>query len=92
MSEWISVEDRLPNEGSFVVAARMYDYCDPDACVCDFLNGHFLLSTDGLLASNNDGGAEVEMDFKPTHWMLLPELPKEVSDVLHDLNSNNNSV
>ena len=74
--EWISVEDRLPNEDSFVVAARIYDALgDIDACVCDFYHGQFFLNSEGLESSNYDGGALIVMDFKPTHWMPIPEPP-----------------
>jgi hypothetical protein len=79
MNKWISVEDRLPDEDSFVVAAHIYYYSgDIDACVCDFFNGQFFLNEDGLEESSYEGGAGIVMDFKPTHWMTLPEPPKEV--------------
>jgi len=77
-NQWISVEDRLPEDDSFVVAAYHYGFtCDPDAAVCDFYNGGFQLNTDGLDAENHDGVATITMDFKVTHWMPLPKPPKE---------------
>ena len=77
-NQWISVEERLPEDDSFVVAAYHYGFtCDPDAAVCDFYNGGFQLNTDGLDAENHDGVATITMDFKVTHWMPLPKPPKE---------------
>ena len=77
MSNWISVEDRLPRDDSLVVAAYFYEhYRIPDAVVCNFYNGNFKLNTDGLEASNYFGEATITMEFKATHWMPLPEPPK----------------
>lgn len=76
MSEWISVEDRLPEDGSLVVAAKFYEYIDePDAAVCNFYGGRFLASDDALNAENHDGGAMIRLDVKPTHWVELPHHP-----------------
>ena len=73
-NQWISVEDRLPEDGSLVVAAYHYEFtCEPDAAVCKFYNGNFQLNTDGLDAENHDGGAIITMNFKVTHWMPLPK-------------------
>lgn len=71
--EWISVKDRLPDDSQLVVAAKLYDWEDPDAAVCLFFHNCFHLSVDGLSAENYDGGAVIKMDFTPTHWMSLPE-------------------
>ncbi len=72
MSEWISVDDRLPDEDSLVVAARLYEHIDdPDACLCNFYHKIFSVNTDGLEASNFDGGAVITMTFEPTHWLLV---------------------
>lgn len=72
MSNWISVDDKLPEEDSLIVAAHFYEFTsEPDAAVCNFYNGNFKLNTDGLEASNYDGGAVIIMDFKPTHWMAI---------------------
>lgn len=80
MSEWISIEDRAPDEDSLVVVAAFLYGCwnEPDACVCNFYNGKFVLNTDGLEAENYDGGAVVKMTFTPTHWLPLPTPPKEI--------------
>lgn len=62
MSEWISVEDRLPTaEGEFVV----FD-------VMDFMVHHdyFVIPEDGSQPFWNHYGEWV------THWMPLPEPPR----------------
>lgn len=72
MGDWISVDDRLPDEYGLVVAAYLYEFAnDLDACVCYFRNGNFRLSKNGI-----DSLAVVDMTFKPTHWMPLPKPPK----------------
>ena len=73
--KWISVDDKLPTENSMVVAAYIYEYSDPDVAICNFYGGRFCLNTDGLEASNYDGGAMIIMTFSVTHWMLLPKPP-----------------
>lgn len=76
MSDWISVEDRLPKDGQLVVAAKVYEYSDePDAAVCWFLNGIFVANNEALEAENFDGGAVIQLDIEPTHWMTLPPPP-----------------
>lgn len=64
--------ERLPENDSLVVAAKMYGHgIEPDAAVCWFMNYQFHAETDGLDASNHDGGACISLDMTPTHWKLL---------------------
>lgn len=72
---WISVNDRLPDEDSYVVGsdgATKYS----SFAVFEFFNGGFHLQTDGLDASNYDGGAVIKHCFVVTHWMPLPTAPE----------------
>jgi hypothetical protein len=69
---WISVKDRLPQEDQLIVAARLYNSSMPDAAVCWFYNGEFHLWTDGI-----DSGEYIRLAMEITHWMPLPEPPKE---------------
>lgn len=71
--KWISVKDKLPTENSMVVAAYIYEHSCPDAAICDFYGGSFHLNTDGMEASNYDGGASIIMTFSITHWLPLPK-------------------
>nr|WP_289099991.1 DUF551 domain-containing protein [uncultured Halomonas sp.] len=72
MSKWISVDEKLPDEGKMVVAARFYEPIEePDAAVCWFLKGVFVASDEALDAENYDGGACIRLDMVPTHWMPL---------------------
>ncbi len=73
MKEWISVNDRLPDDDTLVVAAHIYEYAtDIDAAVCWFLHGKFHVYEDGIEASNYDGGATISLDMEITHWCRLP--------------------
>ncbi|MGL5565462.1 MAG: DUF551 domain-containing protein [Plesiomonas sp.] len=81
MSEWISVEDRMPVEDQRIVFAEFYQWGDGPtefaaSAAGQFWNGSFHLDKDGLEAENFDGYATITLDFKPTHWMPLPEPPK----------------
>ena len=77
MSDWISVDDKMPDEDSLVVVAHVYEFdMPPDVACCDFFNGRFHLADDGLEASNYDGLATIRIEFEITHWMPFPESPK----------------
>lgn len=77
MGEWISVEDELPNRYQKVFVADIYNgeiyYF---AAARHLENNCFCAETDGLEASNYDGGASIRLDMKVTHWMPLPAPPK----------------
>ena len=81
MSEWISVDESLPNEGEFVAFASFYKslggLMEMEAVVAgEFYNGRFHVDVSGIEASNYDGGAHISVDMTPTHWASLPEPPK----------------
>jgi len=59
--EWISVKDRLPHEGERVIAIER------SSTKCLYSGGEFLVHW--------GGGHKIIM--RPTHWMILPELPGE---------------
>ena len=64
VQEWISVDDRLPEEKSNYIVYYKHAFCDDEnhvgICVCFY------------------DGNEFEMDFlhKVTHWQYLPQPPK----------------
>ena len=81
MSEWISVDESLPNEGEYVAFASFYKslggLMEMESVVAgEFYNGRFHVDVSGIEASNYDGGAHTSVDMKPTHWAPLPEPPK----------------
>lgn len=76
MTEWISVEERLPDEFAYVVAAKHYnEFVAPDCYISVYINGRFTVCDDAIEASNYDGGASIVAKVAPTHWMPLPEPP-----------------
>ena len=82
MGGWISVNERMPDEDQYVVFASFYSWgqqlMELDGVVAgQFWNGSFHLNSEGLEASNYDGGACITLNMNPTHWMPLPEPPKD---------------
>ncbi len=63
--EWISVEDRLPEEGHEVLGAYLLEDSEHCQSVLLFARGEFMTEYDG------------EFYGIVTHWMPLPEPPKE---------------
>jgi hypothetical protein len=63
MSEWISVKDRLPENGQRVLCYNKYMYVKDYDCV--FYDGDF-----------NWTGSRIGQIEGVTHWMPLPKPPK----------------
>ena len=65
VQEWISVKDRLPEEKVNCIVHYKHAYCDNDdywAIGICFYDGEKF---------------RIDLSYKVTHWMPLPELPKE---------------
>lgn len=80
--QWISVKDRLPGEGEDVIACGktwMRDECVREVSYMT-IGGMPSFSYDSM-----DGGEDLE---DVTHWMPLPEPPKEeaATDIPKELN------
>ena len=75
--QWIPVSERLPDEDAVVVGKSdaPIEYCD--YAVFNFFNGIFHLNTDGLEASNYDGGAVIKCEFVVVEWTPLPSAPEQ---------------
>ena len=67
MSEWISVEDRLPEKDGYYICALRDNIVKPYVLRVQFCNDRFIISE---WHEKNTGR-------KVTHWMPLPELPTE---------------
>lgn len=77
--EWISVKDRLPDDGKYVLVYPAEDfhitvgYFERD-------NVHYYIESNGSKFYTDDGW-ETEIPWaqkgRVTHWMPLPEHPKE---------------
>lgn len=70
MSEWISVKDRLPGKGNDVLM-----YFDTGNMAVGFWHDGDECFT--FWSAYADYGWYTDCDFEPTHWMPLPEPPKE---------------
>ena len=64
---WISVKDRLPDEGIDVLMWFEQNMTVGFRLECDW-------------CAYADGGYYTSCDSKPTHWMPLPEPPKEENE------------
>ena len=71
-SKWIPVTERLPSIHEDVL---MY-FKDDDNMVAGYLDD--VDEDSSMWSAYSDGGYCTDCDYVPTHWMSLPEAPKEV--------------
>lgn len=80
--EWISVKDRTPQliEG-YDYSANVLAVLDGQLAVMCYAYNHGDEETSGYYWANCyddiNGDGEWDDDYTPTHWMPLPELPKQ---------------
>lgn len=67
-SPWISVEDRLPEPEKNVIILDKRKHIDIDFLTDDGEDGYYWWKSDDTIWCDDD---------KITHWMPIPELPKE---------------
>ncbi|WP_448647128.1 DUF551 domain-containing protein [Pseudomonas mohnii] len=68
MSEWISIEKELPQQGHYLLALA------DGSMAVGYLDSWNEWCPAGVYATY-DGCGTVALDAKPTHWMKLPLLP-----------------
>ena len=68
LSPWISVEDRLPEPEKEVIILNKRKHTDIDFLTDDFEGGYYWWKSDESIYCEDD---------EITHWMPIPELPKE---------------
>lgn len=68
ISPWISVEERLPEPEKEVIILAKNKYIDIDHLTDDGEGGYYWWKSDEWICCEDD---------KITHWMPIPELPKE---------------
>ena len=75
MNKWISVEDRLPKDRVDVLFCEKW--CDvPGIGWYVYERKEWVANKDFVMSF--DGGVDTNIDQKDvTHWMPLPDLPKE---------------
>ena len=71
-SKWIPVTERLPEIDADVL---MY-FADDDNMTAGFLVD--VEEDTSMWSAYSDGGYYTDCDYVPTHWMPMPEPPKEV--------------
>ena len=67
-SPWISVEERLPEPEREVIIVNKRKQIDIDFLTDDGEDGYYWWKSDEIICCDDD---------KITHWMPIPELPKE---------------
>ena len=68
VQEWISVDDRLPEEKVNCIVHYKHAYCNND--------GYWAI---GFCFYDGEK-FQFDQAYKVTHWMLIPQPPKEVND------------
>lgn len=68
ISPWISVEERLPEPEKDVIILNWRKHIDIDHLTDDGEGGYYWWKSDEVIWRDDD---------KITHWMPIPELPKE---------------
>ena len=68
ISPWISVEDKLPEPEKEVIILNKRKQIDIDFLTDDFDGGYYWWKSDDIICCEDD---------EITHWMPIPELPKE---------------
>lgn len=71
--EWISVKDRMPSEGKFVLFYEKYT----DLPVIGFLRNGEWHADKSAFDATQGGLIDFIESREVTHWMPLPELPEE---------------
>lgn len=64
VQEWVSVDDRLPEEKANCIVYYQHAYCDND--------GYWAIG----ICFNDGEKFQINPAYKVTHWMQLPEPPK----------------
>ena len=72
MSDWISVEDELPEQ----VYTDYIVWPHPMATYGDSYTAEYI-GDGSWLINEEDSYSTYERQYSPTHWMPLPEPPKE---------------
>jgi len=75
MSEWISVKDKKPKDGEWVIILEFDDCwppCDDAISFCTFKDGHFWYNYDKC----DPFQTRYCLDEYATHWMPLPSSPE----------------
>ena len=80
MSEWISVEDRLPKTGRwYLINSKCNSPHQPNVVTMAFFDNDDLASGDTVWLTHNDDYRSDNINSEwdnVTHWMPLPEPPE----------------
>jgi len=72
--EWISVEDRLPEEGAVVLVSERYE---DFAYIARWLGDGWVVPSGPYMCRGDCPGPEIDCPANIIHWMPLPALPKD---------------
>lgn len=84
MLEWISVKDKLPNKnGKYLCCYRLYAFGSKSIGIYSFAKNLRKVDKYDFKSENRAGWYDYDSEWgyyernNVTHWMPLPELPKE---------------
>jgi hypothetical protein len=74
VSKFVKLTDFHPSDGQTVIVAEEMNGALFGITCAEYFNGNFFPWVEGLYAENYDGGAQIYLNIKPTHWATLPEV------------------
>ena len=82
--QWIAVDDWLPDEETTVLCFVPINHCRSDKNIIILHRSRYVLEDNSLSSYcmwfYDDGDSDSEFDPVVTHWMPLPDAPKEAND------------
>ena len=78
--EWISIEDKLPKVDEQVLVYYTWDNGKYTEYDCAYISEILTRETaDGIFKTIEWRGKDLDAVVRPTHWMPLPEPPKQAT-------------
>lgn len=68
--QWVAVADKVP-PGTTILLCQSIQQDDMATALCVYVSGKFMIYNGKNKITNKE--------FYPTHWMIIPQIPKEIT-------------